>query len=117
MWAAVALRTRWAVGGWRRLTVVIWVLLAALGIAAFAVAASAIVSGGEAPGDVNEWVLLGGAIVAPLLAGALWGKQWGASLVTAVTAPFLLLPAAITAIGYAVYWVLERLGRAIGLDD
>jgi hypothetical protein len=117
MWAAVALRTRWAVGGWRRLTVVVWVFLAALGIAALAVAAWAIVSGGAAPGDVNEWALLAGAVVAPLLAGVLWGKQWGASLVTAVAAPFLLLPAAITAIGYAIYWVLERLGRAIGLSD
>jgi Protein of unknown function (DUF1353) len=116
MWAAVALRTRWAVRGWRRLTIVLWVILSALGIAAFALAASAIMSGGAAPGDINEWVLLAGALVAPLLAGALWGKQWGASLVTAVAAPFRLLPAAIAAIGYTIYWVLERLGRAIGLD-
>ena len=117
MWAAVALRTRWAVGGWRRLTIVLWVILSAVGIAALALAASAIMSGGEAPGDINEWALLAGAVVAPSLAGALWGKQWGASLVIAVAAPFLLLPAAIAAIGYAIYWVLERLGRAIGIDD
>jgi len=117
MWAAVALRTRWAVGGWRRLRIVLWVILSAIGIVAFALAAWAIMFGGAPPGEINEWALLAAAVVAPLLAGALWGKQWGASLVTAVAAPFLLPPAAIAAIGYAVYWVLERLGRAIGLDD
>jgi Protein of unknown function (DUF1353) len=117
MWSAVALRTRWAVGGWRRLSVVVWVVLAALGIVASGTAAWAIVSGGGAPGDVNEWALLVGALVAPLVAGVLWGKQWGASLVTAVAAPFLLPPAAIGAVGYAIYWVLEWLGRKVGLSD
>src|SRR5262245_3236097 len=116
MWAAVALRTRWAVGGWRRLSVVVWVLLAALGIVALVTASWAIASGGASPGDVNEWALLAGALGAPLVAGVLWGKQWGASLVIAVAAPFLLPPAAIAAAGYAIYWVLEWLGRKLGLS-
>ena len=117
MWAAVALRTRWAVGGWRRLSVVVWVVLAALGIVAFVSAAGAIVTGGATPWDVNEWVLLAAAVAAPLVAGLLWGQQWGASLITAVAAPFLLPPAAIAAVGYFVYWVLEWVGRKVGLGD
>ena len=35
MWAAVALRTRWAAGGVRQAAVVVWGVLAAAGISAF----------------------------------------------------------------------------------
>jgi hypothetical protein len=115
MWAAVAFRTRWAVGGWRRLTLVVWVILAAAGIAALAWAIVAIVTGSDGPGDLNRWALLGISLAAPVLAGALWGRQWGASLVTAVAAPFVLPPMAIAAVGYFLYWILERVARLVDL--
>ena len=35
MWAAVALRSRWAVGGIRRLSVIVWLVLSAAGITSF----------------------------------------------------------------------------------
>lgn len=115
MWAAVAFRTRWAVGGWRRLSVLVWVVLASAGIAALVWAIVAIATGGDGPGGLNRWALFGGSLVAPLIAGVLWGKQWGASLVTAVAAPFVLPPAAIASVGYAIYWILERVARLVDL--
>jgi hypothetical protein len=115
MWAAVAYRTRLAVGGGRRLSVFLWVILASLGIAAFVVAIVAIASGTDGPGGISAWALLGGSLVAPVVASALWGKQWGAGLVTAAAAPFVLPPAAIAAVGYSGYWVLERLARRANL--
>jgi hypothetical protein len=111
MWAAVALRTRCAVGGWRRVNVGAWVALSVAGIVAFVWALVALASGGAGPWGLNSWVLLGASLAAPVLAGLLWGRQWGASLITAVAAPFLLPPAAIAAVGYCVYRVLERLAR------
>jgi hypothetical protein len=115
MWAAVAFRTRWSVGGWRRRSVAAWVVLAALGITAFVWAVIAIATGNDGPGGLDHWAFLGLALAAPLVATPLWGKQWGASLVTAAAAPFVLPPAGIAAIGYAVYWLLERLARALHL--
>ena len=35
MWSAVALRSRWAVGGIRRLSVLVWLILSAAGITSF----------------------------------------------------------------------------------
>jgi len=75
----------------------------------------AIVTGSDGPGDLNRWALLGISLAAPVLAGALWGRQWGASLVTAVAAPFVLPPMAIAAVGYFLYWILERVARLVDL--
>lgn len=113
MWSAVALRTRFAAGGARRWSVVAWVGLSVVGIT-------------SAVGAVGAWWLdwpwpigagrsLVVAVALPFLAAPLWGRQWGASLVSAVTA-FWLVPAALVAgAGYAVYVVLERGARAFGL--
>ena len=116
MWAAVAYRTRWAVGGFRRAALVLWLLLAAAGIAAFTWAIVALATGGDGPGGLNAWALLGVALAGPLVAGVLWQRQWGAAVVTAAGAPFVLPPAVLAAVGYAVYWVLERAARALHID-
>ncbi len=114
MWAAVALRTRYAVGGWRRILLFAWVLLAAIGIWAFGVAAVSIVWDTATPGDVGAWTLLGIAVVMPFAAGLLWGKQWGASLVAAVAAPWILPPTILAVAGTVIYLALEKAGRVLG---
>ncbi|MFP5489498.1 MAG: DUF1353 domain-containing protein, partial [Acidimicrobiia bacterium] len=113
MWSAVALRTRFVAGGARRWSVVVWLLLSVVGIA-------------SAVGAVGAWGLhwswpIGAgwsfaiAAALPFLAAPLWGRQWGASLVSAVAA-FWLVPAALVAgAGYAVYLALERGARGVGL--
>jgi hypothetical protein len=105
MWSAVALRTRWAVGGIRRLSVIAWVLLSATGITAFVWAAA---SG-------NGAVMLAAAVL-PLAAAALWGEQYGAGLVAATAALWILPAAALAGAGYVVYRGLELLADLIGLD-
>jgi hypothetical protein len=98
MWSAVAFGTRWRAGGWRRATLVVWVLLAAAGMTTFAVGAAA-----------GQGGLVLVAAVAPLLAAALWGRQYGAALVAALTAVWVLPPSALGALGYWVYAGLEAL--------
>src|SRR5262245_62358806 len=49
MWSAVALRSRWAVGGIRRLSVLVWVTLAAAGITAFVWTAGSAIVGWDHP--------------------------------------------------------------------
>jgi hypothetical protein len=113
MWAAVALRSRWAAGGYRRASVVAWLALATAGIAAFAWGAGA--SSGIWDPPVPTAVLLTGAVVLPVLAAPLWGKQAGAALVAAVGAAWILPPAIFGGIGYLVYRVLERVAGSLGL--
>jgi hypothetical protein len=104
MWAAVAMRTRWAAGGYRRVTLVLWGLLATAGISAFAWGAA-----------TQSWTLLVVAAVMPFVAGVLWFRQYGASLVAAVAALWILPPALLAAAGYLVYRVLERAASAARL--
>lgn len=57
MWGAVALRSRWAAGGRRRLSLLAWIAFAVAGITSFAVAVGWTVATGKVPGW--SWVLLG----------------------------------------------------------
>lgn len=98
MWAAVALRTRWAAKGIRRLLLAIWILAAAVGMTVFALA----VGGGDA-----RWALA--AAVAPLPFAALWGKQYGAGIIASLATPWMLPPTVLALLGYLVYLVLEFL--------
>lgn len=113
MWAATAFRTRWAVGGLRRASVVVWVLLAAMGITAAVAASVALISGGDLPSDADEWAVLGAALLLAVAASALWGEQAGAGLVAAGAALWLLPPTIIAALGYGVYWLFERVLSAL----
>ena len=109
LWAAVALRSRWAIGGRRRWTVVTWMVLAFIGMGTFVMAGQAILTDGQVPGSIDERLLLVLAALTPMAASALWGKQWGAGLVAALTAAWLIPPAVFAAFGYAIYWLIETM--------
>lgn len=114
MWAAVALRTRWAVGGLRRLGLVVWVALSVVGITSFFSAVGDLVLDTGALVDLDPWAVLVISMATPLLVGGLWGRQWGASVVAAVVAPWILPPTLLAAVAYLVYCALEFGGRLLG---
>lgn len=114
MWAAVALRSRWAAGGTRRASVVLWLLLATLGIASFVNAVGSwLFDWGQL---LDTWLLLLIAVALPFASSVLWGKQRGASLVAAVAALWILPAALVGIIGYGIYQLLERGARRLGLS-
>lgn len=113
MWAAVALRTRWVADGVRRTSVVLWVLLALVGLTAAAAVAGSLVFGWAVPG--GRWPVAAGAATLPVLASGLWGKQYGAGLIAAVAAVWLLPAAVFAALGYLTYQVLEAVFGALRL--
>jgi Protein of unknown function (DUF1353) len=113
MWASVALRARWAARGVRRWSVVVWLLLASVGLIAFGLAAGPALFGWNRV--AGPWLLLAIAVFLPLPAAFLWGRQFGAGLIGAAVA-FWVLPAAIFAgVGYLTYVVLESTARRFGL--
>lgn len=114
MWSAVALRTRWAAGGRRRLTLDVWIALAVVGIALFVnVVGSALAGWGSV---LDPWVMLAIAAVLPVVAAPLWGRQLGAGLVAAAVALWILPPAILAAIGFVFYRVFESVVRRLGLE-
>jgi hypothetical protein len=115
MWSAVALRTRFAAGGRRRWSVVIWVVLSVIGLGCASAAVGTWALDWPAPIEPS-WLLLVIAAALPIVAAGLWGEQWGASLVFAVTAFWLVPAAAIAGAGWLVYLALERLASRAGLD-
>lgn len=96
MWAAVALRSRFAAGGRNRALVVLWVLLAVGGIATAVV--------GAVQGDTTLLVV---AALLPFPSAVLWEKQYGAGLIAALAAPWLLPPTVLAVLGYGVYLAIE----------
>jgi hypothetical protein len=104
MWAAVALRTRWTRGPLHKVLLAIWMLSALAGIVAFI---AGIV--------IDSPALVIGATLGPLLFGLLWGKQYGAAIVAAYNAPWILPPTILGGMGYGIYtaleWVVSRLTR------
>jgi hypothetical protein len=113
MWSATALRSRWAVGGIRRVSVVAWLLLASAGIALFAWATGALLFDWNVPGDAGPLLVV--AVALPLLAAALWGKQYGAGIVAAAAALWILPAAVLAGVGYLIYLVLEAIAKRVGL--
>jgi Protein of unknown function (DUF1353) len=112
MWAAVAMRTRWAAGGWRRASLALWALLATLGIVLAVWSIGAFFGW---PHMVGAGVMLGVALALPFAAAPLWGRQYGASLVAAVAALWILPPAILAFVGFLVYSVLEKIARLVRL--
>jgi hypothetical protein len=114
IWAAVAMRTRWAAGGLRRASLCLWVVLAVTGISSFVWAAGTVWPGWTSP--VSAWVLVLVAVLLPFLSAPLWGRQYGASLVAAAAALWVLPAAVLAVVGFAVYqlleWVAGRLGKS-----
>lgn len=114
MWSAVALRSRWAVGGIRRFSVLIWLALAGAGITSFMWATGSALFGWSRPIDI--WALFAVAVLLPFAAAPLWGKQYGAGIVAAMAALWILPAAALAGIGYLVYLALEAGAKRIGLE-
>lgn len=96
MWSAVALRSRWVASAWKRALLVIWLLAAVVGMTTFVLAAR--------DGDIAR---MAAALAAPAIFAFLWGKQYGAGLVAAVAAPWLLPPTVLSMAGYLIYRGLE----------
>ncbi|MFT3855422.1 MAG: DUF1353 domain-containing protein [Ilumatobacteraceae bacterium] len=113
MWAAVAIRSRWAVGGIKRAGLILWFLLAIGGIGLGAASFGAAAGWGHLFGW-SGWALLAVAAVLPVVSAPLWGKQFGASLIAAPVAMFLLPAAVLAAVGMAIYLVLEGIFYLLG---
>lgn len=113
MWAAVALRSRWAAGGPRRASVIAWLALALTGILAFAWGVAALVLSWDPP--IDPAVLTVAAAVLPVAAAPLWGKQAGAALIAAVGAAWMVPAAVFGGLGYVAYRLLERAADVAGL--
>jgi len=112
MWAAVALRSRWAAGGIRRISVFVWILLSCAGITASVWAAGSVLFDWGGP---DAWLLSSIALVLPFVAAVLWGRQYGAGIVAAAAALWILPAAVVAGVGYVIYLGLERLARSVGL--
>jgi hypothetical protein len=113
IWSAVALRSRWAVGGLRRLAIILWLLLGVTGLTAFVWGIG--VAAFEWSSPVDGLVLAVVAFLLPFAAAGLWGKQYGGGLVATVAAAFILPAAILAGAGYAVYLCLEWLAARAGL--
>lgn len=98
MWSAVAFGTRWRSGGLRRLSVLVWMVLAAVGMTGFVTGLLH-----------RDWFTVAWAGLAPFAAALLWGKQYGAGVFAAATAVWVLPPTLFGAVGFWVYAALERL--------
>lgn len=103
MWAAVALRTRVAAGGLKRALVLVWLVAALAGIATFLYTVTF--------GDVGLVTVAAG--LAPAVFAGLWGRQYGAGLIAGITAPWLLPPTVLAAIGYVIYVALEWIAGSV----
>ncbi|WP_055477121.1 DUF1353 domain-containing protein [Gordonia sp. HS-NH1] len=114
MWSAVALRTRWVAGGWRRLSVVVWLLLSVVGISAAVGSTGALLFGWPWPTS-SPAVSLALSLLMIFVAAPLWGRQWAASLVAAVAALWLLPAAIVAYFAYALYLLSEKAARTGGL--
>ena len=96
MWAAVALRTRWMSGPVKKILMIVWLLASVTGIG---VAIVGIATG-------NWWWVVASSL-APVLFALLWERQYGAGLVAAYTAVWVLPPTVLGAVGYVIYRLLE----------
>lgn len=113
MWAAVALRSRWAAKGHRRLSVLVWLVCAATGLTSAFAAAGDVIGVWGAPLGVGWLTAI--ALVLPFASAPLWGKQYGASLIAAVAGIWILPAAALAAVGYLVYQIIEWFAAKLGL--
>lgn len=98
MWAAVAFRTRWASGGAKRISLILWFVLAAIGTAGSVIAA---VHGAW-------WIVFVAVGIVPMIASALWQQQFAAGIIAAYFVfPLLLLPLAAAFVLLSVFSLAE----------
>ena len=96
MWSAVALRSRWEAGIRRRMMVAVWVLAALAGVGAFAIGLV-----------TRDLTVVAAAVLAPWILSLLWGRQYAAGIWASGTALFVLPPAVIGALAFAIYLAIE----------
>ncbi|MFE0750966.1 DUF1353 domain-containing protein [Gordonia sp. NPDC058843] len=114
MWSAVALRTRWVAGGWRRLSVVVWLVLSVIGICTAVGSSGALLLDWTWPTS-SPAISLVLSLLLIFIAAPLWGRQWAASLVAAVAALWILPAAIVAYFAYALYLLSEKVARTAGL--
>ena len=103
MWAAVAFRTRMTSGWLNTILLVVWVVASVIGMIAFVYGLVG-----------QDWVIVIAATLAPIVFALLWGRQYGAGIVAAYSAPWILPPTIFAGAGYLVYLALEWF---VGLFD
>jgi len=113
IWSAVALRSRWAVGGLRRFAVAAWVVLAVIGLTSFVWAIGT--GSGLWRSSIPAAAFLLVALVLPFAAAGLWGKQYGGGVVAAMAGLFILPAAILAGAGYTVYMFLEWMAAKVRL--
>ena len=96
MWAAVAARSRFTSGWFNATLLVVWVIASIVGMITFVV--------GLFMGNTLAVVA---ATLAPFLFAGLWGKQYGAGIVAAYSAPWILPPTLFAWAGYLIYLAVE----------
>jgi hypothetical protein len=100
MWTGVSLATRWQGGFRSRTGIVVWLMAS--------VAGTALLIHGVVKGSPTEVVM---ALVLPLPAGALWGKQFWAGVIAGYAIWFIVVPGAASWFGYGCYRVAEEVVR------
>jgi hypothetical protein len=109
MWAAVAMRTRWAAKGLRRISLLAWIGCAIIGnTCAISAVGQGLFGWGHSFG-ASPWLLAAIALVLPVASGVLWGRQFGASVVAAAAGIWLFPAAAIALVSLLAYHTSERL--------
>lgn len=111
MWSAVALRTRWVAGGVRQASVMIWLVLAVVGISTTVVGCVQLATGQVGRG----LALIASAGALGVGSAALWGRQAGAGLIGMVAGFFIVPASVLTFLArlafQAIDKVLNRFGR------
>jgi hypothetical protein len=104
LWTATAIRSRWAVGGRPRVKLVLWGVLAALGL--LALVNGLFLRSSWFGVGANWW--LAAALIAPWPASLLlWGKQYGAGFVAAVALPWIVPVAALVLAASVIHKLFE----------
>lgn len=114
MWAAVAARSRLVAGGLRTASMILWIALCVFGLVCVIAAFGSWLFGWSTP--VDPWWLIVIATALPIVAARLWGEQWGASLVFAIAAFWIVPAGAVAGLGYLVYLGLEKLAARVGYE-
>lgn len=102
MWAAVTFHTRTKTGRGRLAAVVAWLVLALAG--------TVVLGASVAQG---WWVLAIVALVAPVPAAALWGRQFGAGVIAGYAVWWALMGAVPAWVAFKLYQVVELLPWAL----
>lgn len=97
MWSAVALRTRASADRPTQLKLALWALSSVAGI-----------------GGTVAWLAAGRPVLGVLyglaalvVAGALWGRQWGAAVFAAIALPFIVPAGMLVLLATGAFWLLD----------